>query len=105
MTLGDHLSLFLVAAGILVAAYLCFQAWSARRNPRRLSGFAILAIVALFAPVLSFFAFFFRDGLGPDAQQSTGFEALARWLPEVWAIWLASALLIAFGGYLARRAA
>lgn len=51
----------------------------------------------------AFVCWIFRDGLGPDSVESSGWLSLYRFMEEFWVILCVSIALCAGGGYLWRR--
>jgi len=62
-----------------------------------LGGGTVVFVAGLFISSL------FRDGLGPDAAESRGFEAAARFMGIFWEFLLTSAVLWAAGALCLRR--
>ena len=66
-----------VGAVLLVAIWLI---WIGSRQ----TAFASIVLSTLAVAVASAFNWFFRDGLGPDAETSAGLSAIARFLEDGW---------------------
>jgi ABC-type lipoprotein release transport system permease subunit len=73
------------------------------QNPARVIGLCIAVFSSLVGLILGVITWFFRDGMGPDSIESSGYEALRRFTLDFWPVAVFFVVLFTLAFVMIRR--